>query len=209
MSDSETTFHPSVTSDIRKGTRINKIKTQLLKHSSSTALTVRAEEFGGKNTQAPSSLSQRVAQWEAADCWVSLIAEAVNADRVAEPQTWLSGVQAAVTAAAECKHEWPFVWTWQAEWWLSEPGLRSRDIIVPAFLRTQSSSLKRIKRRRSEGVFVQFWQQINPRQLWHHTFTTKGPLKSRALKSFSGVRFCETSLSAGTNCDGFEISKKK
>lgn len=40
---------------------------------------------------------------------VSLIAKAVNTDRVAELETGLSDVQAAVTGAAECKHEWPFV----------------------------------------------------------------------------------------------------
>lgn len=40
---------------------------------------------------------------------VSLKAEAVNTDKVAELQTGLSDVQAAVTGAAECKHEWPFV----------------------------------------------------------------------------------------------------
>ena len=55
------------------------------------------------------SLNQSVAQREAVDTLVSLIAEAVNTDRVAELWTGLSDVQAAVTGAAECKHEWPFV----------------------------------------------------------------------------------------------------
>lgn len=38
----------------------------------------------------------------------------------------LSDVQAAVTAAAECKHEWSFVWTWQAERRQWKPGWRRK-----------------------------------------------------------------------------------
>lgn len=59
------------------------------------------------------------------NCLVSLRAEAVSADRVAELQTGLLDVRAAATGAAECKHERPFVWTWQAEGRLSKPGPRS------------------------------------------------------------------------------------
>lgn len=54
------------------------------------------------------TLTHRVCE-AVGNCLVSLRAEAVSADRVAELQTGPLDVRAAATGAAECKHESPFV----------------------------------------------------------------------------------------------------